>query len=46
MSETLRERWRKKVDLELAELTKLGLRSDRSPEDIAALIAAKYMQGR
>jgi ssDNA-binding Zn-finger/Zn-ribbon topoisomerase 1 len=46
MSETLREQWGKKVDLEMAELTKLGLRSDRSPEDIAAHIATKYMQGR
>jgi hypothetical protein len=46
MSETLREQWRRKVDLELAELTKFGLRSDRTPEDIAAHVAAKYMKGR
>jgi ssDNA-binding Zn-finger/Zn-ribbon topoisomerase 1 len=46
MSETLRAWWRKKVDSEIAELAKLGVRSDRTPEDIAAHIAAKYMQGR
>jgi len=46
MSETLREQWGKKVDLEMAELAKLGMRGDRTPEDIAAHIAAKYMQGR
>jgi len=45
MSEALRGQWRKKVDLELAELTKLGLKDDRTPEDIASLIAAKYMKG-
>jgi ssDNA-binding Zn-finger/Zn-ribbon topoisomerase 1 len=46
MSETLREQWGKKVDMEMAGLAKLGMRNDRTPEDIAAHIAAKYMQGR
>lgn len=46
MSEPLRAQWRKKVDVELAELAKLGLRNDRSPDDIAAYVAARYMKGR
>ncbi len=46
MTEAEKERWRKKVDSELAELAKFGLRPDLTPEGIAVMIATKYMQGR
>jgi HJR/Mrr/RecB family endonuclease len=43
MSETLRNRWREKIDPEMMQHL---LRTNRSEDDIAAYVAARYMQGR